>query len=118
MSKIYFGEWDNDQKYPLIKSNGYYDGFDVDNLTAIEISSIEIICAAYLTEPYSGDAFVLFRKDGKLYEVNDSHCSCNGLQNWNPEETIKEALLKRNYSYGVWEHYGKELREIISKLED
>lgn len=42
---------------------------------------------------YSGSAFVLYEKNGKLYEVNGSHCSCNGLEDqWEPEETTWEAL--------------------------
>lgn len=109
----YFGEFDITKKYPLL---GEYEGFDVNNETAIEISNLDIICAAYNRESYEGDAFVLFRKDGKLYEVNDSHCSCYGLRNWNPEETTKEALMLRGDEYGVWEKYGKELKEIIQAL--
>ena len=66
--------------------------------------------------PYSGYAFVLFRKDAKLYEVNDYHCSCYGLRDWDPEETTKEALLLRDDDYGVWEVFGDELKEIIRKL--
>jgi hypothetical protein len=118
MTKKYFGIWDNEREYPLIKSEGYYDGFTVDNLEAVEISKLDIICAAYSSEGYEGDCFVLFRKDGKLYEVNDSHCSCNGLEGWSPEETTKEALLKRSSEYGVWSHHDKELKEIINSLED
>ena len=118
MSKKYFGEWDNGEEYPLVKKEDYYVGFDVDNMTAIEISKLDILCAAYDHESYSGDAFVLFRKDGKLYEVNDSHCSCYGLQSWEPEETTKQALLNRSDSYGVWGHYGDELKKIINDLPE
>lgn len=57
---------------------------------------VEILLASYTYENYSGDAFVLFRRDGKLYEVNGGHCSCYGLEDqWLPEETSKEELLKR-----------------------
>lgn len=38
----------------------------------------EMIAAIYNYEDYSGYAFVLYKKDGKFYEVNSSHCSCNG----------------------------------------
>lgn len=48
---------------------------------------------------YEESAFALFVKDGKLYEVNDSHCSCNGFENYDPEETSKEALLMRKFSF-------------------
>jgi hypothetical protein len=36
---------------------------------------------------------VIFEKDGKLWEVNGSHCSCYGLEGqWQPEETTWEAI--------------------------
>jgi hypothetical protein len=57
----------------------------------------EILLAAYETSGYEGYAFVVYRKDGKLYEVNGSHCSCYGLEGqWNPEETTAEALKMRH----------------------
>jgi hypothetical protein len=55
--------------------------------------NINVLFAAYGTDNYSGDAFVLFEQDGKLYEVNGSHCSCYGLEGqWEPEETRLDAL--------------------------
>lgn len=48
---------------------------------------------------YSGDSFVLYEKDWKLYEVNGGHCSCSGLEGqWKPEETSIEALRMRKIS--------------------
>lgn len=43
------------------------------------------------------DAFVVFRRDGVLYEVNGSHCSCYGFEGqWEPEEvTDVEAICQR-----------------------
>lgn len=56
----------------------------------------EVLFASYGTDNYSGDAFVLFRRDGKLFEVNGSHCSCYGLEGqWDPEETTVAALRHR-----------------------
>ena len=56
----------------------------------------EILFAYYVDENYSGDAFVLFEKNGKLFEVHGSHCSCYGLEDqWHPEETSWEALAIR-----------------------
>jgi hypothetical protein len=61
-----------------------------------EWEGINILFASYGTDNYSGDAFVLFEKDGKLYEVNGSHCSCMGLEGqFEPEETTIEALRNR-----------------------
>lgn len=54
---------------------------------------IIILYAEYKICDYDGDAFVLFQKNGKLYEVNASHCSCSGIEGeWEPEQTSKEAL--------------------------
>ena len=61
-----------------------------------EFQGIDVLFASYEYEDYQGDAFVLFRKDGKLYEVNGGHCSCYGLEGqWEPEETTIEALEHR-----------------------
>lgn len=55
-----------------------------------------ILFASYGTDNYSGDAFVLFEEDGKLFEVNGDHCSCYGLEGqWSPDETTIEALTHR-----------------------
>lgn len=59
-------------------------------------SGAGVLFAVYKSESYSGYAFVLFEKDGVLYEVNGSHCSCYGLEGqWMPEETTLEALEHR-----------------------
>jgi hypothetical protein len=61
-----------------------------------EYNDIEVLMAVYHYEDYNGEAMVIFKKDGKLYEVNSSHCSCNGLEgSWLAEETNYEALLVR-----------------------
>ena len=63
----------------------------------------QIIFAAYEGGSYDGAAIVVYEKDGKLYEVNGSHCSCYGLEGqWAPEETTREALAMRklaSYDY-------------------
>lgn len=70
-----------------------------------DLEGVRILFAAYENESYEGYAMVIFSKDGKLYEVNGSHCSCNGLEGqWQPEETSLEALKMRNYSYGDMQH--------------
>lgn len=63
-----------------------------DDLSA---DGVEVIYADYETYPYEGSAFVIWRNDGKLYEAHCSHCSCNGLDVWSPEETSIDALLKQ-----------------------
>lgn len=63
----------------------------------------QILYARYESYGYEGSAFVLFERDGKLYEVNGSHCSCYGLEGqWEPEETSWAALAMRQpSSYGA-----------------
>ena len=56
-------------------------------------SDKKILFASYGYANSSGDAWVLFEKDGKLFEVNGSHCSCYGLEGqFEPEETDLKAL--------------------------
>lgn len=76
--------------------------------------SIEILVASYGEQSYEGDAFVLFRQDGKLYEVNGSHCSCYGLEDqWEPEEVVVDELVRRpRYIHG---EDNEEIRREIMK---
>jgi hypothetical protein len=56
---------------------------------------IEVLFASYEGGGYDGDAVVVFRQEGKLYEVHGGHCSCHGLENqWSPEESTVESLEK------------------------
>lgn len=71
------------------------------------LDGCNLIVASYSYEDYSGDAFVLYEKDGSLFEVNGSHCSCYGLSEsdymggntsqWEPEPTSVDALSLRNW---------------------
>ena len=82
---IYFGSFSSAQ-----------DVFDAFELKEADQMDVDILYANYDTPPYEGYAFVIFLKDGKLYEVNASHCSCNGLEEcWSPEETSAIALMSR-----------------------
>jgi hypothetical protein len=66
------------------------------NISPETLNGCNILFAWYEYESYTGTAFVLFEKDGNLYEVNGSHCSCYGLEGqWEPEETTKEAIRYR-----------------------
>lgn len=56
---------------------------------------VELIAAVYDQGSYDGSAFCVWRKDGKLYEASCSHCSCNGLDDFTPEETSAAAMLMR-----------------------
>lgn len=69
-----------------------------------ELDDKEILLAFYNYECYEGDAFILYKQNEKLYEVNAGHCSCYGLEGqWSPEETSIEFLKTRNFSYAKYE---------------
>jgi len=89
------------------------------------VTEKELLFAWYGQRSYDGSAFVLFRRDGKLYEVNGGHCSCYGLENqWRPEETSKKALLHRiekgRLGKGdyVGEQFAQQLLELLSTIRE
>jgi hypothetical protein len=89
-----------------------------------EFKDVEILLASYGTPSYEGYAFVLFRRDGKLWEVNGSHCSCYGLEGqWSPEETSVEVLRHRvkegNLGKGDYDEnpFADELLQVLDSLE-
>lgn len=57
----------------------------------------KILFAFYGYQDYEGDAYVLYQdEEGTLWEVEGSHCSCNGLEEqWSPGEVTVPYLLKR-----------------------
>lgn len=88
-----------------------------------EDDSINILFAWYGDGGYCGAAFVLYEKDGELYEVNGSRCSWMGLEGqWEPEKTSKEALmhmmdegdLGKDASYEGG-NFADKLKEILEK---
>lgn len=65
----------------------------------------ELILASYGGGLYDGDAFVLFERDGTLYEVHGSHCSCHGLEGqWAPEATTWEVVAARPWSKPIGDY--------------
>jgi hypothetical protein len=65
-------------------------------IKAEELQGVEILFAEYDCPWYEGYAWVVFRKEDQLYEVNGSHCSCYGLEDqWKPELTSAKAILMR-----------------------
>ena len=66
-----------------------------------------ILFASYGEDNYSGEAWVLFEKDGKLFEVNGRHCSCYGLEEqWEPEEVslieLENRLINGTFGCDNW----------------
>ena len=67
------------------------------------LEGCKILYSNYTYEDYSGSGYVLFVRDGKLYEVHGSHCSCYGLEDqWSEEETFPEAIF-HHMNKGYWE---------------
>ena len=102
-------KWSHDDATPLEEKPNFKDA--------------EILLASYGTPSYEGYAFVLFRRDGKLWEVNGSHCSCYGLEGqWEPEEVSVEALRHRldkgELGKGDWDKnpFADELRQVLDGL--
>lgn len=51
---------------------------------------------ANIDNDYDSSAFILFRQNRKLYEINASHCSCYGYEGqWEPEECTYKELAAR-----------------------
>ncbi len=56
----------------------------------------ELLFAVYKNISHDGHAFVLYKHENTLYEVNGHHCSCMGLEGqWEPEDTTIEAIEHR-----------------------
>lgn len=101
---------------------GMKSDFGIDDAA---LEGVTVLLASYTYEDYSGDAFVLFERGGKLYEVNGSHCSCHGLSEssyddatetqWQPEETSIDALRHRLEKGHVGE-IADALRQVLDAL--
>ena len=83
MKATYEGDWKN---YKDMKASVEYKGLP---------PASAIVYACYQGGGYDGEAIIVW-KDGRFwFENSDSHCSCNGLENWSPEATTAKALLMR-----------------------
>ncbi len=63
---------------------------------ASALDGATVLYAKYECECYEGQAEVIYEKDGELFEVSGSHCSCYGLENqWEPMRIVVGALRMR-----------------------
>ena len=77
-----------------------------------------VIAALYGQESYEGSAFVLMIKEGKLFEVHGSHCSCMGLEDqWSEEPTSIEALRRRSWPSGIDGGTEARMKNLLDMLE-
>lgn len=107
--KKYFDDWESRDDVALSF------GIEHDVPLADVPTDDAIRFAVYGYEDYSGSALVVFERDGKLYEVNGSHCSCDGLEGqWEPEETTWAALAMREM-YGVSREAGAALHALCER---
>jgi hypothetical protein len=84
MTAPYFGSWNS--------VDDLTGNFEIDKS---ELRGAEVLFASYVQGGYEGSAIVVFRQNGKLYEVHGGHCSCNGLEGqWSPEEATADSLAK------------------------
>lgn len=62
-----------------------------------DLKDAKIHLAWYSDENYMGRAWVIFEKDGQLYEVHGSHCSCFRLEGqWDCEQSCWKAIAMRD----------------------
>lgn len=112
----YLNDWADGGQEEMLRDFG---------IAADALEGAEVLVASYTYEDYSGDAYVLFRRDGKLWEVHGEHCSCYGLSEqdysgnttsqWEPEEATPEAILHR-INKGTWGEEGKVASSIRAAL--
>lgn len=65
-------------------------------ISAEELAPYDVLFSYYEIDGYEGTSFELLRRrsDGKLFENEGGHCSCNGLEGqFAPGESCKEHLL-------------------------
>lgn len=83
------------------------------------LKGAKILFAAYESGNYEGSAFVLLSRNGKLYEVHGSHCSCYGLEGqWEEEEASVESIEHRlNEAYGFYLMDKDQIRAALNKVK-
>ena len=119
---MFLNDWKSKQDMVRDFTGTYYN----DKIPMDQFEHVDVLLASYSYRYYSGDAFVLFRdnRDGLLYEVHGSHCSCYGLEGqWRPElcdleslrHRLKQGTLGCSYSGN---EFKSELGEILDRLKE
>lgn len=95
MPHPYYGSWSTLESVQHSFRRTEWDSEGESHDVCPVLDTDEILFAAYGGQGYEGDAVLLFRRDGTLYFVHGSHCSCNGLEEcWDPEEVSTDAAVK------------------------
>ena len=85
-----------------------------------ELTGINILFASCNDNGDTGEvAFVLYEKDGHLYEVHGAHCSCYGFEGqWEPEATnityLREWVKKGEPHYTFRDEFKQFIRDYNS----
>lgn len=103
----------------------FIDGFDDHDDVFTSWNNVDptgktIIFAVYEREAYEGNAMAIFSENDTIYMVEDSHCSCRGLEWWEPDAMPLPVLKKmvEESSYGILDRYRDVLTEIITDIEE
>ena len=108
----YLGAWGVKDWRGSIGLDSMLSDFEIDS-----VGDFNVLVARYDQEDYEGSAFVLLEKEGQLYEVYASHCSCFGLEyQFEPKPVSIDDLkanLERGYQFDGCE---KEVRDILESL--
>lgn len=104
-SQVYFSYWDPACKedwnpkptgFERMQRDFAHDSSSWNNGEGGSVpDDINVLWAVY-HDPwgYSGQAFVLFEKDDKLWFVEGGHCSCHGLEGqWAPDEVTPKQMV-------------------------
>ena len=93
-------------------------------ITSRDLQGVEILLASYNLDDYQGEAFILFVRDGVLYEVNGCHDALDDMHGqWEPEDTFIDALRHRmengclGKGKGGANLFADELRFLLLELE-
>jgi len=114
-NNVFLNEWHGGDMELLKKEFG---------LPTHKLANVTILLATYIHDELGGEAFVLLRQDGDLYEVNASHDSMGQIiGQWEPEETFLKALRYRleqgrlGRSIDGSNLFADELRFLLTELE-
>ncbi len=121
---VFAATYERVEEVPAVYLHRWSSGDDVERDFEVTLSSdIEILFASYGGGSYEGDAFLLYRQDGKLYEVNGSHCSCYGLEGqWEPEETtiaaIEDRIINGNLGHDSENRFAVKLADLLKRIKE